>query len=219
MKSTFSIFLLIITTLSFAQTKDSLAVRKDPLQVYDVKLGFNIISAGRTWIGSGTETQEVQMTLHTSKYDLVFDYGSDNNVRRASYLYESNGTYFRAGLDKNFVKDGKSGNVLSLGLRYASASFDDFLEYTDDFGFGTQAIQLSNSSLKSNWFEITFNLRGKIVSNLYTGFTLRWKFARNLQGEGDLKTFDIPGFGNTKRQNATAFDYYLMWRIPFVNKK
>ena len=182
---------------------------------YDLKVGANVIRAGKTFLGSGEDSQELQLALGMSKLDIVFDYGSEKNSRAANYIYENKGNYYRFGIDRNFVKDRKSGNALSLGLRYARATFEDELTYSLDNGFGIEDIALANSNLRSRWFELTFNLRGKIVSNLYTGFTLRWKFARKLQGEGELKAFDIPGFGNTKRQNATAFDYYVMWRIPF----
>ena len=185
------------------------------LTFYDLKVGANVIRAGKTFLGSGEDSHELQLALGMKKLDVVFDYGSEKNSRAANYIYENKGNYYRFGIDRNFVKDRKSGNALSLGLRYARATFEDELTYSLDNGFGIEDIALSNSNLQSRWFELTFNLRGKIISNLYTGFTLRWKFARRLQGEGELKTFDIPGFGNTKRQNATAFDYYVMWRIPF----
>ena len=66
--------------------------------------------------------------------------------------------------------------------------------------------------------ELVLNMRGKVASNLYMGFTLRWKFARLINGEDGLMSFDVPGFGTTRRENATAFDYYLMWRIPFIKE-
>ena len=100
-------------------------------------------------------------------------------------------------------------------MRYARASFEDELTFTSDQGFGEQTFNVSNAKLNARWIEVVFGLRGKIVSNLYTGFTMRWQFARKINGEGELKTFDIPGFGKTRRENSTAFDYYFMWRIPF----
>ena len=190
---------------------------KEPLKIQNFMVGLNVVTAGKTFFGSGETTQELQLALATNKANLVLDFGTEENKRSGNFSYKNKGTYFRLGLDKNFIKEVESGNLLSLGLRYANASFDDELSYTSDTYFGTSNTLLSNSGLKAGWFEVTFNLRGKIVSNLYTGFTLRWKFARNLHGQGVLKPFDIPGFGITKRQNSTAFDYYLMWRIPFKN--
>lgn len=195
------------------ETKPEEDVEKQ--SIYDVKLGVNLLRMGKTFFGSSIETQEFQVAIGTQKFDYVLDLGNETNTRAGNYSYNSNGSYFRVGVDRNFVKDRGSGNSLSLGMRYARASFEDALNYSLDNGFGLEEINLSNSDLTSRWLELTFNLRGKITSNLYSGFTLRWKFARNIQGEGDLKVYDIPGFGNTKRQNNTSFDYYVMWRVPF----
>lgn len=216
MKFTFNISLLLVSLLSFGQAQSSKAEKeKEPLEVYDIMFGFNLIPAGKTFIGSGETSQELQFALATSKANLVLDLGTEKNNRANGYVYENKGSYFRLGLDKNFIKDVESGNLLSLGLRYARANFEDELSYFSSTYFGEENITLANPGLKARWLEVSFNLRGKIVSNLYTGFTLRWKFARNVKGQGELKPFDIPGFGTTKRQNSTAFDYYLMWRIPF----
>ena len=182
---------------------------------YEMKIGMNAIRSGRTFFGSGLTTHEVEAALALHRYNVVLDYGIEEHQRGETFNYENKGSYFRAGIDRNFAKDQQSGNVLSLGLRYARANFEDRLVYTDDLGFGEQNFVLSNSDLSARWFEVAFGLRGKLISNFYMGFTMRWQFARRIDGEGELKTYDIPGFGKTKRQNSTAFDYYLMWRIPF----
>lgn len=183
--------------------------------LHEVKIGINALRTGRTLLSSGKDMHEGELALGWNRWNIVFDYGTEKNNRSGGYSYENKGSYFRAGIDRNFIKNIESGNVLALGLRYARASFEDQLIYaTEDVGFGAQDINLSNSDLKARWLELNFSLRGKITSQLYTGFTLRWKFSRKISGEGMLQTFDIPGFGNTKRQNATSFDYYIMWRIP-----
>lgn len=191
--------------------------KRPKIGFHDVKVGVNLVRPGRTLLGSGKETYEGELALGVNSWNYVFDFGTEKNERSGSYVYENKGTFLRFGVDRNFVLNPGKGNVLALGLRYARASFDDQLAYSINNGFGDQNLDLSNPALKARWMELNFTLRGKIVSQLYTGFTLRWKFYRKVLGEGTLKTFDIPGFGNTKRENATAFDYYLMWRIPFGN--
>ncbi|MEP1096175.1 MAG: DUF6048 family protein [Cyclobacteriaceae bacterium] len=198
---------------SFSQTEIP-KVKRPKLGFHEAKFGVNLLRSGRTLLGSGKDMHEGELALAFNSWNYVFDFGTEKNERSGTYSYENSGTYFRAGVDRNFVQNPAKGNVLALGLRYARASFDDQLSYTLDNGFGAQDIDLSNTDLKARWMELNFTLRGKIVSQLYTGFTLRWKFSRKVSGEGLLKTFDIPGFGNTKRENATSFDYYLMWRIP-----
>lgn len=182
---------------------------------YELKLGVNVIRSGRTFFGAGITTHEIQGALALHHYNLVLDLGTEERNRSEGYQYRSAGNYFRVGIDNNFAKDKSSGNAISLGLRYAQANFEETLNYTNDYGFGLQSISEINPSVIARWAELNFNIRGKIATNLYMGMTLRWQMLRRMQGEGDFKSYDIPGFGNTKRNNSTQFDYYIAWRIPF----
>ena len=216
-KSIFST-ILVIGCLSLFGQNQTLKKEKEPvsLKPYELKLGVNAIRSIRTAVGSDLVTHEVEAALGVHKYHLIVDFGVEERTRGETFDYENKGSYFRIGFDRNFSKNKSSGNALTLGLRYARANFRDQMIFTSDQGFGEQVFQLENDKLTARWLEVAFGLRGKVVSNLYMGFTMRWQFARKINGEGELKTFDIPGFGKTRRQNSTAFDYYIMWRIPFT---
>ena len=208
--------------VGFAQqvTQNGDTIPKVPIDwtPHEIKVGTNLVRLGRTVFGTGLSTYEIQAGLSMHQATVVLDVGFEENLRGDSLDYSNRGNYFRFGGDWNFIKDLPSGNVLSLGLRYARASFEDEIRFTQDFGFGEQDFQYTNANLNARWFEVTFNLRGKIVSNLYMGFTMRWQFARKINGEGDFKTFDVPGFGKTRRENSTAFDYFIAWRLPLKKK-
>jgi len=206
---------LLVSASLLAQSQNAPIVEEKPdWTPHEVKIGWNAIRTGRSVFGSGLTSHEVQAALAMYRVYLVLDLGIEENRRGDTYDYVNSGVYFRSGLDWNFVKDMPSGNALSLGLRYARASFEDDLEFTTNQGFGEEDYQFTNSNLNARWLELTFNIRGKIVSNLYMGFTMRWQFSRKINGEGEFKTFDVPGFGKTRRNNSTAFDYYVMWRLP-----
>ncbi len=204
---------------AFGQPADSLVLKpKTDWRPHEMKVGINAIRTGRSAFLPGLVTHEVQGMLSMHQLNLVVDLGLENNRFGSGYHYENKGTYYRFGGDWNFVKDKWNGNVVSLGLRYARAAFSDTLNYTNNQGFGETNFDFKNSNLKARWFEVTFNIRGKVISNLYIGFTTRWQLMRKIRGEQSLRTFNVSGFGNTKRRNSTAFDYYLMWRIPFRKK-
>ena len=215
----FSIFFISICSLGWCQDSQdqdaTIQKIKPDWSPHELKVGFNAIRAGRSAFGSGLSTFEIQTGLSLYRVIAVLDLGIEENRRGELFSYQNTGQYVRLGGDWNFVKDQESGNVISLGLRYARASFEDELDYSQNLGFGENAFEYSNSNLNARWFEITLNLRGKIVTNLFMGFSMRWQFSRKINGEGELKAFDIPGFGTTRRENSTAFDYYIMWRIPF----
>lgn len=174
-----------------------------------------MVRTGRAIAEGGFRSHEIEGALSFHNYVFYVDYGTQETHRSLDYTYHNQGNYYRLGISKNFVKNRESGNTISLGLRYAHSNFEDRLVYTDDSIFGIQPIEANNPELRAQWLELVFDLRGKVVSNLYLGLTMRWQFARSIKGQNELKTFDVPGFGTTKRQNSTAFDYYIMWRIPF----
>ena len=210
----FSSLFCISLLAAFGQEEEAPPKPKPVWKPHEIKIGFNAIRGGRTAFGSGILTHEVQGVLAMHFLNIIIDLGTEKNTYKETYTYENKGNYFRFGGDWNFVKSKKSGNVTSLGLRYARAMFSDQLDYTGNQGFGTLNYDFENPDLKARWVEVTFNLKGKVISNFYMGFTARWQLMRKLKGEGQLETFDIPGFGNTRRRNSTAFDYYLIWRIP-----
>ena len=212
-KYIFSTIFLILVCASFAQEANE-TIERD-FRPHEIKIGVNGIRSFRTPLNSDYTSHELQTMVGFYRYILVIDAGTEKNLRGETFNYENSGWYWRSGVDWNFIKNKESGNVLSLGLRYARASFKDELEYTSDQGFGEEDFRYSNTDLTARWYELTLNMRGKVATNLYMGFTLRWQFSRKINGEGDLKTFDIPGFGSTTRNNSTAFDYYLAWRLPF----
>ena len=68
-------------------------------------------------------------------------------------------------------------------------------------------------------FDTSAQLQVKKLITDYTVYENEFKSSMGVDvaqvsGEDILRTFDIPGFGTTKRDNATSFDYYIMWRIP-----
>ncbi|MEM9895759.1 MAG: DUF6048 family protein [Bacteroidota bacterium] len=181
----------------------------------DFSVAYNLVNAGTSLLNANRNTHEIQFSSTLYRYLLVIDFGTDDHQRGELTDYTTTGQYFRAGIDRNFVNDISSGNVLALGIRYARSYFENELNHTLVQSIGEASINYQNDELKARWFELNVNLRGKIVSNLYAGFTLRWQTFRKLRGEGTLTAFEIPGFGTTRRNNSTAFDYYIMWRIPF----
>lgn len=204
-----------------AALKDSakLSKPKKNFRPYEFKVGTNIFRAGQSLASNSYNSQEIQAALSLYKYVIFVDFGVENNFRGNGYSYQNKGSYYRIGFDKNFIGNTDSGNVLALGLRYARANFNDKLNGKISSLYNNGELNLSNPKLSARWFEIVFDLRGKLISQLYSGFTLRWQFAKKVNGQQLLQTFDVPGYGTLKRSTAFMFDYYIAWRIPFKKKK
>jgi len=150
---------------------------------------------------------------------LTADAGFAKTNRGDTYSYQSDGTYWRTGLDINMAKNPDKGNLIGVGLRYAKAVYKDEIAYTRSFldqndQTITQDVALENADLSSEWIEFVFKMKVKIWKRFYTGYTMRYQFFLQLDGaESELQPLDIPGYGKTSRPNSFGFDYYIGWRI------
>lgn len=190
---------------------------KHKLRPYEVKVGFNFARALRSAIEKDYSSQELTGLVSFDSYVFYLDYGfqkTDRSSDDADYHYMNNGSFYRLGISKNFIKNKVGGNTISIGARYARSSFKDELAYTVNDFFGEQPLNLENPNLTARWFELVFDMKGRVAANLFLGLTTRWQFLRKINGAGQLQPYDVPGFGTTQRPNSTAFDYYVTWRIP-----
>ncbi len=185
-----------------------------------VRLGVDLYSVGRRLWEDGKTSSEFQLDVDFRHYLLVFEYGTSNLEEVSSgFAYTNNGSYFRIGPEINFLYSPTSLNVISVGFRYASSSFDDFLSYKTEDAFGTTQIVANNKNSSANWVEFTTGTRVKLWKGLFMGFTLRYKFLKKVKFD-DLEPFIIPGFGENRLDDTDqfGFSYYLMWRFGFKKK-
>ncbi len=223
MRSTFSIIFLAVFQLALGQF-DSTTWGPKKWVPSHVRIGAN----GLRLIGSGVSefktSYEGMVEIDFHKYFLVFEYGHERNARRESFEYNSKGDFFRIGIDQNTIPYNKSGDVLSIGLRYAQSSYTDNITFEHSTLSGTVITQMENANLTARWMELDLGLRAKVLKNLTMGYQIRGKLFKSISGEGQLETFDIPGFGRHKKngreikRNTVGFDYYIYWTIPLRQK-
>jgi len=183
-----------------------------------VQFNYNILRFGENLLDKPQTSQELQAELGIHKYLLVADVGFAQTERGEDYTYQSEGNYWRVGLDANLSKAWEDGQVLAIGLRYARANHSDQTAFTRTVVNGdVQEFAFENADLSSRWAELVFKMRVKVWKGLSTGYTMRYQFLLVTQGlEGSqLQPFDIPGYGRTNRPSSFGFDYYIGWRIDF----
>jgi hypothetical protein len=189
-----------------------------------VQFNYNILRFGENLLDKPQTSQEIQAELGIHKYLLVADLGFAQTDRGTDYSYQSEGNYWRVGLDANMSAAWKEGQVLAIGLRYARANYGDQTTFTRVFGENGEIIQefaFENTELSSRWAELIFKMRVPFWKGLSTGYTMRYQFLLVTQGlEGSqLQPFDIPGYGRTNRPSSFGFDFYLGWRIDLSRSK
>jgi hypothetical protein len=165
---------------------------------------------------------EVNADADFGPFYLVGDYGKwgKNETLVNGGDYQNDGTYWRAGLDISILKKDPDRNMLFFGLRYARSSYTEQINLTvNDPYFGTQQYALSNPNASASWGEVVAGLRVKVWKEFWMGFTSRLKLALSVRGDGELSTYDVPGYGVVGGGSTWGFNYQLFWRIPFARKK
>ena len=169
-----------------------------------------------------------QLDFSFGRFMLVGEYGiaetsQQNNPDRSAppFTYESDGSFFRVGIDVNLLKDRETGrydaadDILLFGLRYARAQIDDRLQYQSiDSLWGNTTIAQQNDGLAVSWVEMTAGVKVEIIKNIFLGYNLRFKFARSFSDEPELLPYYIPGFGRSDQEERFGFDYYVFYRFP-----
>jgi len=224
-----SILLLFSVVAGFCQT-DTAEVRipKPPKVKKEfkefiptgVRFGVDLYSVGRRLWEDEKTLSEFQLDVDFRHYLLVFEYGTSKLEEVGSgFVYTNDGSFFRVGAEINFLYNPASSDVISVGFRYASSTFDDFLTYKTEDAFNNTQITVSNKNSRANWAEFTTGTRIKLWKGLFMGFTIRYKFLKSVKFV-DLEPFIIPGFGENRLDDNDqfGFSYYLMWRFGFKKK-
>jgi len=168
---------------------------------------------------------EFEADVDFNRLFLVANYGvSGYRIEPPTYAYENQGSYMRFGADINLMHDDPHDNVAFFGLRYATSSFKDQLDYDTDqviqseTGWPNTRERANNDNVNASWFEMVTGLKIRVVKQLYLGFTVRYKLFMEPSGATEFKPYYIPGFGKNINASAFGFNYYVSYRLPFRKK-
>lgn len=229
LKSIFSFLFLVAGFLVQAQEVpvDTANVRNKYLPT-GLRIGADVITLVKSNRSSQFTGWEVSADMDINRYYLAMDYGHWAVFQPLSNgQYQNDGTYFRFGVDVNFLKKDPDRNMFFLGFRIGRASFNDAATFRDTItysattntNFGVTAKELVNTKLTGHWAELTTGLRVKIYKFFWMGYTARMKFTPSVSGDQELISYDIPGYGLSSRKLYWGFNYQLFFKIPFTSKQ
>ncbi|MBL6444957.1 hypothetical protein JMN32_01460 [Fulvivirga sp. 29W222] len=181
-----------------------------------IRVGADLIGFGKSFSKVDYKQYEFQADIDFYRYFLNVEYGQmERTLENSNSLYTVEGSYFKVGPDINFLHRDPDQSALFFGLRYATTTFSDELNfsYTNDvFGDGTS--QISNTDLKADWFEMVTGMKVKMWKFIWLGYTARFKFGIDTFERNELIPHEIPGYGRADKNVSWGFNYYLIFRIP-----
>jgi hypothetical protein len=181
-----------------------------------IRVGTDIISLVKTRTQDNFEGWEVQGDIDFNRYYVALEYGTwGRNLHSDSAAYANTGTFWRAGIDVNFLTKDPDRNMFFLGARYGRSVFTESLSMQHyDPNWGATADNFYHTGVNASWLELTAGLRVKIWKIFWLGYTGRLKFALSTNGTEEMLPHDVPGFGRTNEPTTWGFNYYLMVRLP-----
>ncbi len=228
-------------TLVNAQAVDSLdeVGKYEPLALH---VGVSVNNIIRTVLRPDDTNYSFQADVVLGRYLMVAEYGwaelsrasdlESIDIAENPFQYSSRGSFFRIGPDVNLLTNQAKTSfradedIIFFGLRFARAQLSHDLTFvtrddiTDTNGnnnafWPQQQLMAQNNSQAAIWFEMTAGMKVQLYRNIFLGYNLRFKFARNfLGGDPSLVPYEIPGYGFGSQDEQFRFDYYLFYRIP-----
>ena len=213
---------LLLTSLAVvAQEKTAKDTTRLKFVPTGLRLGTDLLGIVRSQAGTKFSGWEAHADIDFTRYYLTAEYGSWNsNITLKNGAYGNEGTYWRIGADVNFLLKDPDRNMFFLGMRYGRSAYDQTLSlrYTDAV-FGQVEKSLVAPNVEASWKELTGGLRVKVWKWIWMGYTARFKFGMNAKNEGNIKSYDVPGYGLTIKNNTWGFNYQLFVRLPIRKEK
>jgi hypothetical protein len=225
-----SAILLFLVAPAFSQVdsqlKDSTSVLKNKFLPTGIRVGFDLVSFGQAVKINGikaiTQGDVRQLKFNADvefyRYFLNFEYGTFERIWFAPQTtYINEGSFYKIGPDINFMHRDPDHSALFIGMRYARANYKDEISNDyDNIFWGDGSLNKENSSLQSNWLELTTGLKVRLYKFLWMGYTARFKFRVNDNfSTNELAPHWIPGYGLTAKKSRWGLEYWLIFRIPF----
>jgi hypothetical protein len=190
-----------------------------------IRLGADLPSLANQAFSQNLKPVEFTADIDFGSFFLVADYG--NVVFTQNELlhsYQSSGSYFRTGIDYNFLDTDTSNSVFFFGLRLGRGTTNETLSFSSvnnierNTGWPETILQTANNGLRTSWFEFVTGTRIRIFDEFYMGFTLRYKISPRYRGNETLRPYYLPGYGRNIDESSWGFSYYVYYRIPWKKK-
>ena len=185
-----------------------------------IYLGFDLARPIMAYFSPEQHNYEVTADFRLNRKILFSaDAGSTKiAINDTSYKYNSSGQYFRFGVNFNLLKLPSTWNkgLWTIGVKYgfSTLTHNSPSFYIRDDYWGNYTGSMPESTIKSNWIELSSSLRTEIFKNFYLGWTVRFNFLLGTNSTNAIKPYYIPGYGKGTSTTFPLVNYYVYYMIP-----
>ena len=217
--------LLFVSLSAFAQqdtTAEQSTVRKirPDYKPSALRGGIDLYGLGNSLATNGIQRYEVQADVDFHRMFLVGEYGiQSSKIDEPEFNYESNGSFWRVGVDWDLMPYHPENSTIYMGLRYARARFNESLTYqfTDSI-WGDVDLSRSFDKRSSRWFEVVTGMKVRVWQGFFIGYLIRYKIFRELNNVPSFDSYRVPGYGLGRKNTNLSFGFYLHYRFAFRYK-
>jgi len=207
--------LLLFSGILFAQSE----------RVKGLRLGVDISRFALPYIQAEHEGYEVSADFEIKRdIYLAGEYGVESiNLEKETHNYISDGYYFRAGFDKNFMKseDPSEYEMVFGGLRYGFASqthSGNTIIIYDPYWVSESSANLSDAACQTHWIEIVGGIKVELFRNFFMGWSVRGRIRLAHSGYSIMEPYNVPGYGNGAKKSNLGLNFSLYYRIPLYKQ-
>jgi len=197
---------------------------QDTLRTYGPRFGIDLarfayILADPSEVGAEVS---VDVELLRNLYPVIeFGYNSIS-PQEDLFHYAAGGVYGRAGIDYNLLKlkDRSAHHTITVGARYGISKFSHRAEdiYIVNDYWGDHLSGSYEKDLKGHWVELVAGIKAELVSNVFMGWSLRYKILLNPGMDPLVAPQLVPGFGSGGVDRSFGITYSLCYKIPLLKK-
>ena len=206
---------------AYAIAEDSTTTKSAMWKPTGLRIGVDLLSPILGAFDDSRNGWNFIADIDFKNFFLVLEGGfaSDNESGIRSN-YSSDGAFMKIGPDVNLLARDDKLHVFFFGLRYASATYNETLMGSEaNLTWGQTDIDLEQKGQSSSWIEMNTGLKVRLWKGLFTGYALRFKFARfSDTTDQQFETYFVPGYGLASRSNNWEFDYYIFYRFQWKKK-
>ncbi|MEN7550361.1 DUF6048 family protein [Rapidithrix thailandica] len=201
---------------------------KEPFhwEINSVGLGVDLAPLVLTSLNDQVTRYEAYTDLLLSRTWLVSAAYGRHQTQRAdraqTFDYESKGSYLRFGIDYNFLRKASKTDMITLGLRYAHATFDHAgTSLIDSSYWGGGELHTQVNGVSANIVELAGGIQVNLFRHFYLGSSFRFMILASVSDSPTLNVADIPEYGPRKEGNSTrmGYNFFVMYRLPIGPRK
>ena len=169
---------------------------------------------------SADRNEKLSAILIAGRSDYSYSRYRDESFKM--YDFNSQGLYFKTGVDFNLLNPKKAAGKYSLGVgfRYGITNYSYSVPAINLEGYwGRYRTSVPNNKAWGHYLEATPAIRAEIFKNISLGWSVSVRKIISAGAGQNMKPVHLPGYGDGSKAFAFGLNYSIIWSMPYKEKR